>query len=211
MLSTVLTRRRRVIGTPAGAQQRSTIDRRGSPSGPSPPRGGSGFRLQADATASRRLYAGVMEQSIRDTLGSARVRRGADTGLAVGLALLALVDLALSSDTSSWGGRGPLQVCLALGCTLPLAWRVRYPIATVVVITAAGGLLVGDAARGERTALAERAARQADSRAQIHQRLLPVVGLIWRQRPAVVGDIEEQTRGLGAQRRMVWEHCEGTE
>jgi signal transduction histidine kinase len=105
-----------------------------------------GFRLQADATASRRLYAGVMEQSIRDTLGSARVRRGADAGLAVGLALLALVDLALSSDTTSWGGRGPLQVCLALGCTLPLAWRLRYPIATVVVITAAGGLLVAVAA-----------------------------------------------------------------
>jgi signal transduction histidine kinase len=83
-----------------------------------------------------------MEQSIRDTLGSARVRRGADTGLAMGLALLALVDLALSSDAASWGGRGPLQVCLALGCTLPLAWRVRYPIATVVAITAAGGLLV---------------------------------------------------------------------
>ena len=87
-----------------------------------------------------------MEQSIRDTLGSARVRRGADIGLAVGLALLALVDLALSSDAGSWGGRGPLQVCLALGCTLPLAWRVRYPIATVVVITAAGGLLVAVAA-----------------------------------------------------------------
>ncbi|HEX5196758.1 MAG TPA: sensor histidine kinase [Gaiellales bacterium] len=87
-----------------------------------------------------------MEQSIRDTLGSARVRRGADTGLAIGLALLALVDLALSSDAASWGGRGPLQVCLALGCTLPLAWRVRYPIATVVAITAAGGLLVAVAA-----------------------------------------------------------------
>ena len=87
-----------------------------------------------------------MEQSIRDTLGSARVRRGADIGLAVGLALLALVDLALSSDATSWGGRGPLQVCLALGCTLPLAWRVRYPIATVVVITVAGGLLVAVAA-----------------------------------------------------------------
>jgi signal transduction histidine kinase len=87
-----------------------------------------------------------MEQSIRDTLGSARVRRGADTGLAMGLALLALVDLALSSDAASWGGRGPLQVCLALGCTLPLAWRVRYPIATVVAITAAGGLLVAVAA-----------------------------------------------------------------
>ena len=52
------------------------------------------FRPQTDATASRRLYAGAMEQSIRDTLGSARVRRGADIGLAVGLALLALADQA---------------------------------------------------------------------------------------------------------------------
>ena len=41
-----------------------------------------------------------------------------------------------------------LQVCLALTCTLPLAWRVRYPIATVVVITAAGGLLVAVAVLG---------------------------------------------------------------
>jgi signal transduction histidine kinase len=87
-----------------------------------------------------------VEQSIRDALGSARVRRGADIGLAVALAVLALIDLAISSDSASWGGRGPLQVCLALGCTLPLAVRVRYPIATVGVITAAGGLLVAVAA-----------------------------------------------------------------
>jgi signal transduction histidine kinase len=87
-----------------------------------------------------------VRQSIRYALGSASVRRGADIGLAVGLALLALIDLAVSSDAASWGGRGPLQVCLALGCTLPLAWRVRYPIATVAVITAAGGLLVAVAA-----------------------------------------------------------------
>jgi len=90
----------------------------------------------------RRLYGEAVEQSIRNALGSARVRRGADTALAIGLALLALIDLASSSDTGSWGGRGPMQVFLALGCTLPLAWRVRYPIATVVTITAAGGLLV---------------------------------------------------------------------
>jgi signal transduction histidine kinase len=83
-----------------------------------------------------------VEQSIRQVLGSARVRRNANVGLAVGLAILALIDLAFSSDTASWGGRGPLQVLLALGCTLPLAWRVRYPIAMVTVITAAGGLLV---------------------------------------------------------------------
>ena len=87
-----------------------------------------------------------MEQSIRHALGSSRVRGGADIALAVGLALLALIDLAVASDAASWGGRGPLQVCLALGCTLPLAWRVRYPIATVAVITAAGGLLVAVAA-----------------------------------------------------------------
>jgi len=87
-----------------------------------------------------------VEQSIRHALGSSRVRGGADIALAVGLALLALIDLAVASDAASWGGRGPLQVCLALGCTLPLAWRVRYPIATVAVITAAGGLLVAVAA-----------------------------------------------------------------
>jgi signal transduction histidine kinase len=83
---------------------------------------------------------------IRDGLRSDRIRRLADVLLAVGLGALALVDLAVSSDATSWGGRGPLQVCLALGCTIPLAWRVRYPIATVVVVTGAGGLLVTVAA-----------------------------------------------------------------
>src|SRR4029078_13288335 len=87
------------------------------------------FRLRVDARASRRLYAGAMKQSIPATRGSPRVRRGADIGLAVGLALLALFALALSSDAGSWGGRGPLQVCLALGCTLPLAWRGGHPLA----------------------------------------------------------------------------------
>jgi signal transduction histidine kinase len=87
-----------------------------------------------------------MDGSIAEALLSPRARAAADAALAVGLGLLALADLLLSSDPSSWGGRGPLQVCLALGCTLPLAWRVRRPIPTVVVITAAGGLLVALAA-----------------------------------------------------------------
>ena len=87
-----------------------------------------------------------MDGSIAAALLSPRARRAADAALAVGLGLLALTDLLLSSDPSSWGGRGPLQVLLALGCTLPLAWRVRHPIPTVVVITAAGGLLVAVAA-----------------------------------------------------------------
>jgi signal transduction histidine kinase len=87
-----------------------------------------------------------MDGSIAGALLSPRGRRAADAALAVGLGLLALADLLLSSDPSSWGGRGPLQICLGLGCTLPLAWRVRHPIPTVVVVTAAGGLLVAVAA-----------------------------------------------------------------
>src|SRR5689334_18119839 len=102
--------------------------------------------LEPDAPPGRRLYLVIMEQSIRRGLHSRRLRAGADVALAAGLALLAVLDLALSSDVESWGGRGPLQVVLALACTLPLAWRVRYPIATVVVVTAAGGLLVAMAA-----------------------------------------------------------------
>jgi signal transduction histidine kinase len=112
--------------------------------------GGTGLRREADpsfaqktdAERPRGLYGEAMERPIRNALDSPRVRRGADIGLAMGLALLALVDLAASSDAGSWGGRGPMQMFLALGCTLPLAWRVRYPIATVVAVTAAGGLLV---------------------------------------------------------------------
>jgi signal transduction histidine kinase len=102
--------------------------------------------LEPDAPPGRRLYLVIMEQSIRRGLHSRRLRAGADMALAAGLALLAVLDLALSSDVESWGGRGPLQVVLALACTLPLAWRVRYPIATVVVVMAAGGLLVAMAA-----------------------------------------------------------------
>src|SRR5690348_9926215 len=116
--------------------------------------GGTGIRRAADpslaratdAREPRRLYGGGVERSIRHALGSARVRPGADVGLAVGLAVVALVDLALSADATSWGGRGPVQVCLALACTIPLAWRVHHPITTVAVITAAGGLLVAVAA-----------------------------------------------------------------
>jgi signal transduction histidine kinase len=102
--------------------------------------------LEPDAPPARRLYLVIMEQSIRRGLHSRRLRAGADVALAVGLALLGVLDLALSSDVASWGGRGPLQVVLALACTLPLALRARYPIATVIAITAAGGLLVAVAA-----------------------------------------------------------------
>jgi signal transduction histidine kinase len=101
---------------------------------------------QADAARLDRLYGGIVELSLRGALLSRRVRLGADVVLAVALALLAVGDLALSSDAASWGGHGPLQVCLALGCTLPLAWRAQSPIAMVLVITAAGGLLVAVAA-----------------------------------------------------------------
>ncbi len=87
-----------------------------------------------------------MERSIGAALRSDRVHRAADIALAAGLAVIALADLLFASGASSWGGRGPLQVVLALGCTVPLAWRVRRPISTVVVITAAGGLLVAVAA-----------------------------------------------------------------
>jgi signal transduction histidine kinase len=88
---------------------------------------------------------GTME-SMREALRTERFRSLADVALAVGLGMIALVDLARSSDAASWGGRGPLQVALALACTLPLAWRARKPVETVVVVTAADGLLVTVAA-----------------------------------------------------------------
>jgi signal transduction histidine kinase len=87
-----------------------------------------------------------MERSIGAALRSGRVHRAADIALAAGLAAIALADLFFASDASSWGGTGPLQVFLALGCTVPLAWRARRPISTVVVVTVAGGLLVAVAA-----------------------------------------------------------------
>lgn len=88
----------------------------------------------------------AMHESIQEALSSGRVRNSGNAFLAGVLAVVAVADLALSSDSTSWGGRGALQLCLALGCTLPLAVRVRFPVAAVVAITVASGLLVDVAA-----------------------------------------------------------------
>ena len=73
-------------------------------------------------------------------LSNDRVRLAADAALAVVLAAAALVDV--FDDLAAWGGRGPLQVVLALAVTLPLAARARYPLAVVTVVNVASGLLL---------------------------------------------------------------------
>jgi signal transduction histidine kinase len=76
-------------------------------------------------------------------LSHPRVRRGADVLLAAVLAAASLVEvLAVGNAAPSWGGRGPAQVLLALASTVPLAWRVRFPIPVAVVVSAAAGMLV---------------------------------------------------------------------
>ena len=71
------------------------------------------------------------------------MRRGADVLLAASLTGSALLEtLFLESARTSWGGRGPLQVVLAVLGTAPVAWRVRYPVASALVVTVASGILV---------------------------------------------------------------------
>jgi signal transduction histidine kinase len=80
---------------------------------------------------------------VRQLLLDPRVRRGADVLLAVSLTGAALLEaLFLESARSSWGGRGPLQVMLAVLSTAPVAWRVRYPVSSALVVTVASGILV---------------------------------------------------------------------
>lgn len=80
---------------------------------------------------------------IKRALGDRRLRRVADAALALLLAGVSLVDLLVSKNpASSWGGRGSIQVIVALALTLPLAWRARFPILVAALVNVAGGLLV---------------------------------------------------------------------
>jgi len=85
-----------------------------------------------------------MLRRVERLLADRRARLAADAGLAVVLAAAALVDLV--DDRVAWGGRGPGQVALALAVTLPLAWRVRFPVVVVTVVNFASGLLLVAAA-----------------------------------------------------------------
>jgi signal transduction histidine kinase len=80
---------------------------------------------------------------VAEFLVQPRVRRAADVLLAVGLTGLALVEVLFVADArSSWGGHGPVQVALALLGTAPVAWRVRFPIASALVVSVSTGVLV---------------------------------------------------------------------
>jgi len=73
-------------------------------------------------------------------LADRRLRRAADAVLALVLAAAALVDL--MHQPVAWGGRGPVQVLLALAVTLPLAWRARFPVVVVTLVNVASGVLL---------------------------------------------------------------------
>ena len=60
-------------------------------------------------------------------------RRLIDYGIPLGLAVVALVELATSSDIDApW----PMQIVFALGTTVPLVWRRRAPLAVMAVVFA---------------------------------------------------------------------------
>ena len=80
---------------------------------------------------------------LRELLVQPRARRAADVLLGVALTGAALIELlGFDSARSSWGGRGVLQVVLAVLSTAPVAWRVRYPVTAALVVTVASGVLV---------------------------------------------------------------------
>jgi signal transduction histidine kinase len=85
-----------------------------------------------------------MRGRIERVRGDRRLRRLADGGIALALALASLVEIyATTHPARSWGGRGPGEVALALVATLPLAVRADFPIAVAAV---ALGALTGLAA-----------------------------------------------------------------
>jgi signal transduction histidine kinase len=80
-----------------------------------------------------------MTSGIERVLGDRRLRRLADSGIALVLAIASLAEILATKDpATSWGGRGPGEIALALLATLPLALRVRFPIP--VAVTALGAL-----------------------------------------------------------------------
>jgi signal transduction histidine kinase len=84
-----------------------------------------------------------MGRAIEGLLRNRRLRLLADGALALVLAVASLLELFATNDPEAhWGGRGPLQVVLALAVTLPLLLRVRAPIAVLMVVVA--GVVVLD-------------------------------------------------------------------
>jgi len=84
-----------------------------------------------------------MVANVEAFVGRPQVRRAADVLLALGLMCAALVEvLFFDSARSSWGGRGPVSIGLAIIATAAVAWRVRYPVAVALVVTIASGVLV---------------------------------------------------------------------
>jgi signal transduction histidine kinase len=80
---------------------------------------------------------------LQGVLGGRRLRLLADGALAFVLATAALLEIfAVKDPATSWGGRGAVQVVLALAVTLPLLLRIRFPLAVLIVEAAAFVALV---------------------------------------------------------------------
>ena len=85
-----------------------------------------------------------MTSRLQQALRLPWVRLLADGALAVVLAAASLLEILTAGDPAAgWGGRGPVQVVLALVVTLPLLLRVRFPLAVLLVEAAAFVALVG--------------------------------------------------------------------
>src|SRR5690349_21925199 len=85
-----------------------------------------------------------MRWRVESWLRSPRVQGAGDVLLALVLAVTSLVPV-LGGDPS-WGRPKAVGVALALGSTVPVAWRARYPLSAAAVVLAANAACIYAAA-----------------------------------------------------------------
>ena len=85
-------------------------------------------------------YGAHMRDSLRRLSGDPRFQRGTDAVLAGVILAASLVEIGASS--AEWSAAAPVEVALALLCSVPLVWRRSHPL-VVAVVVAAGVLAAG--------------------------------------------------------------------
>jgi signal transduction histidine kinase len=78
-----------------------------------------------------------MRSRLERVVSDRRLRLVADAALPLVLAAASLLEILTTDDPAAhWGGRGAVQIALALAVTLPLLLRVRFPVAVMLVVVA---------------------------------------------------------------------------
>lgn len=81
-----------------------------------------------------------MRIRLRRLLADHRFQQAADASVALVVLVATLVEVALGS--AEWSGSKPVEIVLAVACSVPLAWRRSHPIA-VTAIVAVGTMVAG--------------------------------------------------------------------